>query len=202
MGIKEKELEDLILNLLDRSSAIQNKVRSICSATQVTSASYSAETAMSDSKTGFFDKRKIASLESDIEQLKRKLGQSQTEYQQAVSKMQEYKSSSVQLQAQCNNLESENKKISDYKVRLENEFKKTKLELDDCTERLNDLKREYQIIQENEQALSASLTKANENVQKLKERFSNPVILLDRYRTLSAAIRTGLSDVIAPPINS
>ena len=196
MGIKEKELEDLILNLLDRSSAMQNKVRSICSATQGTSASYPAETAMSDSKTGFFDKRKIASLESNIEQLKRQLSQSQAECQQAASRIQEYKSSSVQLQAQCNNLESENKRLSDYKARLENELKKASAELDACTKRLNDLEREYQRMQENEQALSASLAKANENVQKLKERFSNPVILLDRYRTLSTTIRTGLSDVI------
>lgn len=124
MGIKEKELEDLILNLLDRSSAIQNKVRSICSASQGTSASLSAETVMSDSKAGLFDKRKIASLESNIEQLKRQLSQSQAECQQAVSKMQEYKSSTVQLQTQCNTLESENKRLSDYKARLENELKK------------------------------------------------------------------------------
>ena len=140
MGIKEKELEDLILNLLDRSSAIQNKVRSICSASQGTSASHSAETVMSDSKAGFFDKRKIASLEAIIEQL----SQSQAECQQAASRIQEYKSSSVQLQSQCNNLESENKKLSDDKVRLENELKNASAELDACMKRLNDLERKYQ----------------------------------------------------------
>ncbi len=196
MGMKEKDLEGLVLNLLDRSPSIQNKIRRICSASQEASTSYPAETAMSDSKAGFFEKRKIASLEAEIERLKRQLGQSQDECQQAVLEMREYKSSSVKLQLQCGNLESENKKLSDDKVRLKNELKKATEELDACTKRLDDLEREYQKTRETEQALSASLAKANENVQKLKERFSNPVSLLGRYRTLSTTIRTGLSDVI------
>lgn len=153
MKNKDKEFENLILNLLDTSPAIQNKIRSICSAPRDKTSLHRAETIIPD---------------ADIEQLRSK----------------------------CISLESENKKLSEHIVRLEIDAKKAKTESDACTKQLNDLERDYQMAKENEKALSASLAKANENVRKLKERFSNPVFLLDRYRSLSTTIRTGLSDVI------
>ncbi len=197
MGIKEKELEDLVLNLLDTSSAIQRKIRNICLPTQYsTIESNQNEGKSNDQKPGLFEKKRISSWEATIEQLKNQLAQSQSAYKQVVSKMQEYKNYSAQLQSKCSNLESEKNNLENTLTRLEHDLKKAKIEMDEGKKRLKEHERENARLKESEQSLSSSLTKATDNIRILKERFYNPVNLLERYRSLSVSIRTGLSDVI------
>ena len=197
MGIKEKELEDLILNLLDTSPAIQRKIRSLCSPVQESTVMSASNTSQSaDSKPGFFDKRKISSLESTIEQLRSQLSQCQGEYRQAVSKMQEYKNYSAQLQSKCSSLETDKSNLESKVSRLEIDIKKAKTEQEASEQRFGELDRENSRLKEAEHLLALKLEDADKKISILKERFSNPVILLDRYKSLPASIRTGLSDVI------
>lgn len=184
MGIKEKELENLILNLLNTSSAVQSKILSICSSSQGSDIAFNSSAVQpNDTKLGLFDKKKIASLETTIEQLKNQLAQCQSDYK-------------AQLRLKCSNFESEKNSLENKIARLENELKKVKTEFDDIEKSLRDYEHENSRLKENEQSLSSSLTEANNNVRILKERFSKPVILLGRYKSLSVSIRTGLSDVI------
>lgn len=197
MGIKEKELETLVLNLLDTSPAIQRKIRGICSTNQEPTTMSAPNTSLSaDSKAGFFDKRKISTLESTIEQLKSQLSQCQSEYRQATSKIQEYKNFSAQLQSQCNSLETDKSSLESKVSRLESDLKKAKAEQETSEQRFGELERENSRLKEAEHSLASKLEEADKKISILKERFSNPVILLDRYKSLPASIRTGLSDVI------
>ena len=156
----KRKLESSILNLLDTSSAIQEKIRCICSQTP------------------------NATIE-----LKNQLAECQDKYQQAVLDIQKYKDSYLQLQSKCNNLENQ------YSL-VENDLRKTKLELVSSEKRI----KEYEIanaqLKEQEQSLSDMLMKVNDNMQSLKEQFSDSITLLERYKSLSSSIRTGLSDVI------
>lgn len=197
MEIKGKELENLILNLLDTSPAIQRKIRSICSGVQESTVMSSQSTTQpADSKLGFFEKRKISSLESTIEQQKKQLSQCQSEYQQVVSEMQKYKSFSAQLQSKCSNLETDKSRLASRLSYLESDLKKAEDELEANEQRFREYEREKAELEKNERSLSAKLKDADEKIRLLKERFSSPVILLDRYKSLPASIRTGLSDVI------
>ncbi len=185
MGIKEKNLEALILELLDSSQEVQRKIRSICS---------TSEKFRENSQTVSPVRKKFD--DSETERLKNQLRQSQAEYQQASAKAQKYESLYLQLQSEYNGLKSENKNSEDKISRLESNLKKIKSESEITEKRFRDLKNDYLNIQENQQNLSASLAKANDNIQKLKERFDKPVILLEKYKSLPATIRTGLSDVV------
>lgn len=200
MKFKEKELkesEDLFLILLDKSSAIQKKILSICSSSQGSDIAFNSSAVQpNDTKLGLFDKKKISSLEERIEQLKKQLAQCQSDYKQTADKMQEYKNYFEQLKSECCDLKFENSSLENKIARLENELKKVKTEFDDIEKSLRDYEHENARLKENEQTLSSSLTEANNNVRILKERFSKPVILLERYKSLSVSIRTGLSDVI------
>lgn len=197
MGIKEKELEDLVLNLLDTSPAIQRKIRGICSTDQESTTMSAPTTSLSaDSKAGFFDKRKIFTLESTIEQLKSQISQYQSEYRQATSKIQEYKNFSAQLQSKCNSLETDKSSLESKVSRLESDLKKAKAEQETSEQRFGALEHENSRLKEAEHSLASKLEEFDKKISILKQRFSNPVILLDRYKSLPASIRTGLSDVI------
>lgn len=182
MGIKEKELEDLILDLLDKSSAIQKKVRSICDVSQNTS-----------SKSGWFDRKNSA---HDIDQLKSQLNQCKNDYQNAMENAKEYKNKAEQLQAKCIRLESNNQNLEDQTIDLKKSLERAKTETAGYVKQLNDMERKYEDLKEHERELSVSLDKANKFVKILKDRFSEPVLLLDRYKNLSISVRTGLSDII------
>jgi len=104
MEVNERELENLILSLLDRSSAIQNKIRSLCTSPQSgkisqTSAEASEKGSVLSSWFDRSDKKKIEALESHIEQLKKQLSQLQYENQLADSKMREYHSYADRLKS-------------------------------------------------------------------------------------------------------
>lgn len=159
MGFKEKNLEDLILNLLDNSPAVQNKIRRICS--------YQPENKNYREKT--------ESLEATIEQLKNQLRECKRECQVASTEMQKYKKYSEQLETETNSLKYKLQDLENYSERLEAENK-----------RLN----------ESEQVLSTSLKQTNDKLEALQECFSDSIDLFEKYRSLSATIRTGLSDVI------
>lgn len=163
MRIKEKELESLILNLLDTSSALQRKIHSICSLSHDSDIVFNHDT-----KTELSDKRRISSLETKIEQLEKQLDKCQSDY----------------------------RTISAEKSSLEDKLKLMKTKSDEAERKLRDYESENAQLNESEQALSAELAKANESISILKEHFFNPVNLLKRYKSLSAPIRTGLSDVV------
>lgn len=180
MAIKERDLEPVLLSLLNTSPAIQNKLRSICGLSSNTSAgsqSYSAET-------------------HQTEQLKAQISQYKSDYQQAAEKLQEYKNYSAQLQSKCSSLEMEKSNLQNRVSQLENELTNVKSQLGSNEKRLASSESERIRLKESEQTLSASLNKANNTVKIMKERFSLPVILLNRYQSLSLSVRTGLSDVI------
>ena len=190
MGIKEKELEDLVLNLLDTSPAIQRKIRNLCSAVQDSTAMSNTNITQSDdAKPGLFDKRKISSLEANIEQLNGKLALCQNEYRQAVSRLQECENHFSQLQSKCRSLEADKSNLECKVSHLEDDLKKAKDELEANEHRSGVLERENS-------SLTSKLEVANEKIRSLEERFSEPIAMLARYRSLPASIRTGLSDVI------
>ena len=94
----------------------------------------------------------------------------------------EPESTIVELTNQLHNTQSEYQQSvereSEYKIRLkraEEELEQMKSELETCRKSLNCLRQEYAI---------------------LEERLYGPGNLLERYRSLSAAIRKGLSNVI------
>ena len=107
--------------------------------------------------------------------------------------MQEYKNYSVKLQSECSKLETENGGLENEISALKKEIKEVKLESE---RRLKDYERENENLKEVEKSLSSSLEKVNNNFRILKEHFFNPVTLLDRYKSLSISVRTGLSDII------
>lgn len=183
MAIKEKDsetLEKMILSLLNKSPAIQNKLRSICGLSQnIPSGSYgySAEV-------------------PQTEQLTAQIKQYKSDYQQTAAKLQEYKNYSTQLQSKCNALETDRSNLQNRVSQLENELISVKSQWEKSEKRSASLQSECERLKESEQSLSASLTTANQSVKIMKERFSQPVVLLNRYKSLSSSIRTGLSDVI------
>ena len=109
MAIKEKDsetLEKMILSLLNKSPAIQNKLRSICGLSQnIPSGSYgySAEV-------------------PQTEQLTAQIKQYKSDYQQTAAKLQEYKNYSTQLQSKCNALETDRSNLQNRVSQLENEL--------------------------------------------------------------------------------
>ena len=187
MGIKENDLEGLILDLLDKSTAVRKKIVKICSESQGSNMAVRTNAGhFSEQKTGLFDRKKISSLEATVEQLKSQL-------KQTYDKMQEYKNYSVKLQSECSKLETENGGLENEISALKKEIKEVKLESE---RRLKDYERENENLKEVEKSLSSSLEKVNNSFKILKEHFFNPVTLLDRYKSLSISVRTGLSDII------
>ena len=190
MGIKEKELENLVLNLLDTSPAIQRKIRGICSVNQDSTVMSASNMSLSaDSKAGFLDERKISNLKSTNEQLRSQLSQCQSEYKQANSEKQKWENAYEQLQSKCNSLETDKSSLESKVSRLESDLKKAKAEQETSKQRFRKLELENNRLNDAEHSLASKL-------EDLKQRFSDPVRLLDRYKSLSASIRTGLSDVI------
>lgn len=178
MAIKEKDLEPVLLSLLNTSSAIQNKLRSICGfSPNMPTGSYTDES-------------------SQTEQFRSQITQYKSEYQQAAAKLQEYKTHYAQLQSKCSSLETEKSNLQNHVSQLEKELMSVKSQLESSEKRFASSESECARLKESEQTLSASLTKANNTVKIMKERFSRPVILLNRYQSLSLSIRTGLSEVI------
>ena len=155
MGFKEKNAEEYFLNLLDRSPAIQKKIRQICS--------YQPES------TDY--REKTESLEATVRQLKNQLAE-----------MQKYKQYSERLEEKCHKLETENNSL--------------KYKLQDTEEDSERLEAENKRLKEIGQNLATSFKQTTHELESLQECFSESVILLKKYRTLSVSIRTGLSDVI------
>ncbi len=194
MGIKENDLEELILELLDKSPAIREKILKICSASYGSNIAVNTNAGQfSEQKMGLFDRKKISSLEAKIEQLKSQLNQLNSDYKRTYDKMQEYKNYSMQLKSECGKLENENSSLENEVSALKKEIKEVKLESE---RRLKDYERENENLKEVEKSLSSSLEKVNNSFKILKEHFFNPVTLLDRYKSLSISVRTGLSDII------
>lgn len=194
MGIKESELEKLILELLDKSPEIRRKIVKICSESQNSNIGVNTNAVQfSEQKTGFFDGKKVSSLEATIEQLKSQLNQRNSDYKQTYEKMQEYKNCYLKLQSEYRELSDENSRLEDEVSALKKGIKEIKLESE---RRLKDYERENENLKEVKKSLTSSLEKANNNFRILREHFFNPVTLLERYKSLSVSVRTGLSDVI------
>lgn len=99
--------------------------------------------------------------------------------------------------AQCQNEMQEYKNsFAAERSRLESDLKKAKEKLETSKKTIEEREDELSQLRKSEQSLSSSLEKANEDIRKLKNYFSDSVTLLDRYKSLSVSIRTGLSDVI------
>ena len=172
MGIKEKELEELILNLLDSSAAVQRKIRSICAGGQDSSpAAAPNPEQFNNTKTGFFDKKKTASLEAATEQLKNQLAQCRNESQQTAAELQKYKNYSAQLQSKCRESETQKNRLENTIAHLENELKKVNTALENSENSLKEQQRESARLKETEQTLSSKLAKADDTIRILKEKF-------------------------------
>ena len=128
MGMKEKDLEDLLLKLFDTSLPLQQKVRCIC-ATSPGSAfgtTVTEETLVGSTATAL-DAQIISEPESTIVELTNQLHNTQSEYQQSVERESEYK---IRLK------------------RAEEELEQMKSELETCRKSLNCLRQEYAILEE------------------------------------------------------
>lgn len=177
MGIKPKELEGLILELLETSPAIQNKIRSMCS-----SASATLRTAVHSDETP----RKVSS-EAEIRYLKEQIEKYQRASTEATAKLQQERDRSQSI---ISKLEDEKQRLAQSVIRKETEMQQK-------IDTLNaEHKNEIGQMNESNQTLTDQLKKAEKALQKLTDRFSEPIFLLEQYRSLSASIRTGLSDII------
>ena len=172
MGIKEKDLEGLILQLFDTSPEIQNKIRNICGISH-------RETEISNESAcvrNTVDKRN--NIDVDISRLNSEIIKYKKEYQTAIEAKLKYESKISEIKEYCKKTENEKKQLEISIKNLENELANVKDELGKAKNALAVLKQE------------------NNELIKEKNTFSMPVSLLARYKSLSLSIKEGLSDII------
>ena len=190
MGIKEKDLEGLILQLFDTSPEIQNKIRNICGISH-------RETEISNESAcvrNTVDKRN--NIDVDISRLNAEIIKYKKEYQTAIEAKLKYESKISEIKEYCKKTENEKKQLEISIKNLENELANVKDELGKAKNALAVLKQENDELIKEKNILSGSLSKADTELCELKNTFSMPVSLLARYKSLSLSIKEGLSDII------
>lgn len=135
-----------------------------------------------EEKTGFLEKRKVASLESRVKNLTQQLDSANQDitryrsaYQEANSNLEKYKSAYTETQ---------------------NELKKAITERDKLFDKIDELNADLEKIQNINDTLKSKYDTVKSELQNLKNQFNKPTDYLEQYRTLSSTIRTGLSDII------
>ena len=159
MGIKEKDLEELILNLLNTSGEVRETIRKICGGGQFSP---------KETEHDHSDSQRIPLLEA-------KLNEAETSFRAAKTKV-------TQLENEISTLKIELTSLNNTIQQKDSEIEKLRLEK--CS-------LEGIIEEEN-----ADIDKMKQIIDQLKERFIAPIDLLQKYKTLSSSIRTGLSNII------
>jgi len=171
MGSSDKDFEKVILRLLDESPAIQKKIRNICFVISQ-SKDNMERFDLSENKRLSDLENQVKKFEFQTKNLKNQLDFKANEYD---SLLEMFRSLEMQKSRLENELKTEKTNYQSTIVNYENEIKHHK---------------------EKQQGLTDSLEKANSYIAVMNRNFSDPVKLLERYRSLSVSTRTGLSDVI------
>ncbi len=195
-NIKKDELESKLLSLLDSSTELRDKIRSICSAAGSTAQQQEAAAPSNRGRgavfgpgSGIFDTRRISYLETKVQQLERDLAQARNAYAKASADLEERNSSYARLQSQYNELEKDRDELEKARDGLVKER-------DQLIQDKHNLMEEASELTERIERSEAEIERLNETVREMKGHFSGPAALYERYKNISKAVRTGLSNVI------
>jgi len=188
--MEKKVLEEILLELLDTSSALRERIKSICSGEQSENSNLASKP---QKQLNFLEKRKADELVQANYNLKRY----KDLYEKLNSKLSEYEREIESIKRDNKNLKYECDRYYSEIINKENENAELKSAIN-CERNKNDeLYSELKVIKENNNELYNELEIANETVKKLNAKFKEPVNYLNLYRGLPESIRDGLYNVIS-----
>ena len=198
MGLKEKEL----LELIEDSSAVQRAIFNVVEKYRKTSSTNESIDscyggASPSSRVGFWDKRKIETLETQINELRKKYNQAIEEHEKTKEELQKYKSAYAQLKPKYDLLENEKQSMVDDIRHAEDERDNFKSKFQKLQGKNDTLNEEVVKLRESEQELLQSLRSAEKTINDIKEKFEIPTSYLNLYRKLSESSRDSLYNVVS-----